>query len=118
MSIDYPMEDPFAKVHPPQHPEKKTLSIGDMANTYTLYMDNAFTQFIDERSQAPQGENLSIAEIASAYTRFVDDARKKANKLLLEEQKNKIKNLLGTIEVNPGGDEMQNHEDITLRSGG
>ena len=48
----------------------------------------------------------------------MDDARKKANKLLLEEQKNKIKNLLGTIEVNPGGDEMQNHEDITLRSGG
>ena len=45
----------------------------------------------------------------------MDDDRKKANKLLLEEQQ---KNLLGIIEVNPGGDEIENHEDITLRSGG
>ena len=45
----------------------------------------------------------------------MDDARKKVNKLLLEEQQ---KNFLGTIEANPGGDEMENHEDITLRSGG
>ena len=70
---------------------------------------------MDERSQAPQGENLSIVEMASAYTRFMDDDRKKVNKLLLEEQKKKF---LRTIEVNPGGDEMENHEDITLRSGG
>ena len=53
--------------------------------------------------------------MASAYTRFIDDARKKANKLLLEE---KQKKLFDTIEVNLGGDEMENHEDITLRSGG
>ena len=43
------------------------------------------------------------------------DAKKKANKLLLEEQQ---ENLFSTIEVNLGGDEMENHEDITLRSGG
>ena len=53
--------------------------------------------------------------MASAYTRFMDGARKKANKLLLEEQQ---KNLLGIIEVNLGGNEMKNYEDITLRSGG
>ena len=39
----------------------------------------------------------------------MDDARKKANKLLLEEQK---KNFLDTIGVNPEGDEIENHEDI------
>ena len=78
-------------------------------------MANAYTQFMGERSQAPQGENLSIAEMASSYTRFMDDAKKHANKLLLKEQQ---ENLLGTIKVNPGGDEMENHEDINLRSGG
>ena len=31
-------------------------------------------------------QNISIVEMASAYTRFMDDAKKKANKLLLEEQ--------------------------------
>ena len=35
-----------------------------------------------------------------------------ANKLLLQEQQ---ENLLGTIDANPGSDEMENHEDITLR---
>ena len=60
-------------------------------------------------------KNLSIAEMSSAYTRLMEDARKKANKLLLEEQQ---ENFLGTIEVNPRGSEMENHEDITLRSGG
>ena len=49
-------------------------------------MANAYTQLVDERRQAPQGENLSIAKMASSYTRFMDDAKKKANKLLLEEQ--------------------------------
>ena len=44
----------------------------------------------------------------------MDDAKKKANKLLLEKQ---IEDFLVTIEVNPGGDEMKNHEDMTLRSG-
>ena len=78
-------------------------------------MANAYNQFMDEISQAPQEENLSIAKMASAYTRFIDDAKKKANKLCLEEQQ---ENFLGIIEVNPGGDEMKNHEDITLRSGG
>ena len=42
------------------------------------------------------------------------DAKKKANKLLLEEQQ---ENLFSTIEVNLGGDEMENHDEITLRSG-
>ena len=42
----------------------------------------------------------------------MDDARKKANKLLIEEQQ---ENLFGIIEVNPLGDEMENHENITLR---
>ena len=78
-------------------------------------MANAYTQFMGERSQAPQGENLSIEEMASVYIRFMDDAKKQANELLLKEQQ---ENLLGTIEVNPGGDEMENHEDINLRSGG
>ena len=45
----------------------------------------------------------------------MDDARKKANNLLLQEQQ---ENLLSTIDANPGGDEMENHEDITLCSGG
>ena len=45
----------------------------------------------------------------------MDDAKKKSNKLLLEKQQ---ENFLGTIEVNPKGDEMENHEDTTLRSGG
>ena len=45
----------------------------------------------------------------------MDDAKKKANKLLLEEQQ---ENLLSIIEVNLEGDEVENHEDITLRSGG
>ena len=58
-------------------------------------MANAYNQFMDERSQAPQGENLSIAEMANAYTQFMDDAKKKANKLLLEEQQ---ENFLSTIE--------------------
>ena len=40
--------------------------------------------------------------------------KNKANKLLLEEQQ---ENFLGIIEVNSRGDEMENHEDITLRSG-
>ena len=40
---------------------------------------------------------------------------KKSNKLFLEERQ---ENLLGTIKVNLRGDEMENHEDITLRSGG
>ena len=48
-------------------------------------MANAYSQFMDEKSQAPQGENLSIEKMVSAYTQFMDDARKKANKLLLEE---------------------------------
>ena len=61
-------------------------------------MANAYTQFMDEKSQAPQGENLSIVKMASAYTRFMDDARKKTNKLLLEEQQQE--NFLCTIEVN------------------
>ena len=78
-------------------------------------MANACTRFMDERSQTPQGENLSIEEMARIYIRFMEDSRKKANKLLLEEQQ---ENFLDTIEVNPGGDEMENHEDITLRSGG
>ena len=85
----------------------------EMAKTHTLY--NAYTQLMDERSQDPQGENVSITDIASYYTRFMDGARKKANKLLLQE---KQENFLGTIEVNLGGDEIENHEDITLRSGG
>ena len=45
----------------------------------------------------------------------MDDAKKKANKLLLQKQQ---EDFIVTIEVNPGGDEMKNHEDITLRSGG
>ena len=78
-------------------------------------MANAYTRFMDERSQAPQGENISIVEMASAYARFMDDSKKKTNKLLLEEQQ---ENLLGIIEVNPGSHEMENCEDINLRSGG
>ena len=76
-------------------------------------MANSYTKFMDERSQTPQGENLSIAEMAIVYTRFMDATKKKANKLLLEEQQEK---LLGIIEVNLGGEEMENHEDITFRS--
>ena len=49
-------------------------------------MANVYTTFMDEISQAPQGENLGIAEMASAYTQFMDDAKKKVNKLFLEEQ--------------------------------
>ena len=109
MSINCQIEDPFAQVHPPRLPQEETLSIAEMAYTHTLYMTNDYTQFTDKRSQAPQEENLSMTEMASAYTRFMDDARKKTNKLLLEEQK---KNLLDTIEVNPKGDEIENHEDI------
>ena len=45
--------------------------------------------------------------MATAYTRFINDAKEKANKLLLEEQQ---ENLLGTIEVNPGDDEMEVEE--------
>ena len=45
----------------------------------------------------------------------MDDAKKKANKLLLEKQQ---ENLFVTIDANLGGDEMENQEDITLRSGG
>ena len=66
-----------------QLPQEETLSIAEMANTHTLYMAYAYTQFMDERSQDPQGENLSIAEMSSAYTRFIHDAKKKANKLIL-----------------------------------
>ena len=76
-------------------------------------MANSYTKFMDERSQTPQGENLSIEKMASVYTLFMDDTKKKANKLLLEEQQEK---LLGIIEVNLGDDEMENHEDITFRS--
>ena len=90
MSIDCQMEDPFAQDHPPPLPEEETLSIAKMANTHTLYMANAF---MDERSQATLEENLSIAKMASenfsqanTHTRFIDDDKKKANKLLLEEQ--------------------------------
>ena len=43
MSIDCQIKDPFAKVQPRQHPKEETLSVADMANTYTLYMDNAYT---------------------------------------------------------------------------
>ena len=86
MSIDCQMKDPFAQVQPPQLPQEETLGIAEMANTHNLYMANAHTKFMDERSQAPQGENLSIAEMASVYTQFMDDARKMANKLLLQEQ--------------------------------
>ena len=53
--------------------------------------------------------------MASTYTRFINDVKKKANKLLFEEQQ---ENFLGTIEVNPRGDEMENHEDTTMRSRG
>ena len=68
MSIDFQMEDPFALVQPPRLPQEETLSITEMANTHTIYMANAYTRFMDERSQAPQGENLSIAEMASVNT--------------------------------------------------
>ena len=68
MSIDFQMEDPFSQVQPPQLPQEETLSIAKMAITHTLYMANAYTQFLDKRSHAPQGENLSIAEMVSAYT--------------------------------------------------
>ena len=68
MSIDCQMEDPFAHVQSPWLPQEEILCIVEMANTQTLYMDNAYTQFMDERSHAPQGENLSITAMASAYT--------------------------------------------------
>ena len=71
----------ICKVQPPQLSQEETLSIAEMENTHTLYMANAYTQLVDERRQA-----LSIAKMASAYTRFMDDAKKKAKKLLLEEQ--------------------------------
>ena len=77
-------------------------------------MANACTKFNDERNQdPPQGKNLSIAEMASAYTKFMDDAEQKANKLLLEDQQ---RELLSNLEVNME-EEMENHEDNTLRSG-
>ena len=56
---------------------------------------------MDKRSQAPQGENLRIMEMASVYTQFINDSKKKANKLLFEEQQ---ESFLGTIEVNMRGD--------------
>ena len=68
MSIDCQMEDPFAQVQPPRLPQEDILSIVEMANTHTLYMDNAYIQFMDERSHAPQGENLSKTVMASSYT--------------------------------------------------
>ena len=68
MSIDCQIEDPFTQDHPPQLLQEESLSIVEMTNTHTIYMANAYTQFIDERSQAPQGENQSIEEMASAYT--------------------------------------------------
>ena len=86
MSIDCQMKDTFAQVQPTQLPQEKTLSIPEMANTQDHYMGNAYTKFMDEISQAPKGENLSIAEMASPYIRFMDDAKKKVNKVLLEEQ--------------------------------
>ena len=61
MSIDCQIKNPFSQGQPPQLPQDETLSIAKMANTHTLYMDNAYTQFMDERNQAPQGENLGIA---------------------------------------------------------
>ena len=53
MSIDCTMEDPFPQDHLPQLPQEETLSIAEMANSHILYMANAYTQFMDERSQAP-----------------------------------------------------------------
>ena len=50
MSIDCQIEDPFAQVQPPQLPQEDTLSIAVMTNTHSLYMTNAYTQFMDERS--------------------------------------------------------------------
>ena len=68
MSVDFQMKDPFAQVQPHRLPQEKPLSILKMAITHTLYMDNTYTQFMDEKSHALQGENLSIAEMVSAYT--------------------------------------------------
>ena len=76
-------------------------------------MANAYTKFMDERSQDPQGKNVSIAEMASAYSKFMDDAEQRANKLFLKEQQ---RELLSTLELNME-EELEIHEDTTLRSG-
>ena len=57
-----------------------------MTNSQAHYMANAYTKFMDERSQDPQGENVSIVEIASAYAKVMDDAEQRASKLFLKEQ--------------------------------
>ena len=50
MSIDFQIKNPFAQARPSQLPQEETLSIAEMVNTYTLYLANAYTQFMEERS--------------------------------------------------------------------
>ena len=52
-------------------------------------------------------------EMASPYTKFMSDAKKKANELLLDQQRE----FLSTLEVKME-EEFENHEDTTLRSEG
>ena len=53
--------------------------------------------------------------MANAQTKFMDDVEQKVNKSLL---KGKQGNLLNTIKENPQEQDLEVHEDVTLRSGG
>ena len=50
--------------------------------------------------------------MANAHAKFMDDAKKKVNKSLLQG------NFLSTIKENPQVEDLEVHEDVTLRSGG
>ena len=76
-------------------------------------MEDPFAQA--QPPQLPQGENPSIAEMANAHAIFMDDAEHRVNKSLLRGQKGKF---LSTIEENLQEEDLEVHEDVTLRSGG
>ena len=50
--------------------------------------------------------------MVNAHAKFMDDAKKKVNKSLLQG------NLISTIEENPQEEDLDAHEDVTLRSEG
>ena len=50
--------------------------------------------------------------MANAHAKFMDNVEQKVNKSLLHG------NLLSTIEENPQEEDLEVHEDVTLRSGG
>ena len=70
-------------------------------------MENPFAQA--QPPQLPQGENRSIEEMANAHAKFMDDAKQKVNESFLHG------NLLSTIEENPQEEDLEVHENVTLR---